>query len=150
MSAPLVHPGFDPVALAIGPLAIHWYGLMYLLAFASFFWLGRRSLQREGFARMGLRDLDDLLFLGVIGVLLGGRLGYVLFYKPADYLANPLEIFMIWQGGMAFHGGLLGVVLAMAWFARSRQGLGVPEGAPPRPWWQPVRPHCPAPSRPGG
>jgi phosphatidylglycerol---prolipoprotein diacylglyceryl transferase len=138
MSTPLVHPGFDPVALAIGPLAIHWYGLMYLLAFASFFWLGRRTLQREGFARMGLRDLDDLLFIGAIGVLLGGRLGYVLFYKPADYLANPLEILMIWHGGMAFHGGLLGVVLAMAWFARSRQGLGVPEGATPRPWWQRV------------
>lgn len=130
MSTPLIHPGFDPIALAIGPVAIHWYGLMYLLAFGSFLLLGRRTLSREGFARMGHRDLDDLLFLGVIGVLLGGRLGYVFFYKPEYYLVNPLEALFIWEGGMAFHGGLLGVIVAVAWFARSRPGLGVPQSAP--------------------
>jgi phosphatidylglycerol:prolipoprotein diacylglycerol transferase len=130
MSTPLIHPGFDPIAIAIGPVAIHWYGLMYLLAFGSFLWLGRRTLAREGFARMGHRDLDDLLFLGVIGVLLGGRLGYVFFYKPEHYLVNPLEALFIWEGGMAFHGGLLGVIVAMAWFARSRPSLGVVEASP--------------------
>jgi phosphatidylglycerol:prolipoprotein diacylglycerol transferase len=116
----LVHPQFDPVALSLGPLKIHWYGLTYLVGFALFLWLGRRRVRLPQFASRGwtARDLEDMLFYGVLGVVLGGRLGYVLFYKPAEYLAHPLQIFMVWQGGMSFHGGLLGVILAMAWYAR--------------------------------
>ncbi len=123
-----VHPDFDPVAIRLGPLAIHWYGLTYLLAFALFFFLMRRRMASPAHAGQGwqAKDLDDLLFLGVLGVVLGGRLGYVLFYKPDVYLANPLLIFKVWEGGMSFHGGLLGVIAALAWFARSRQ----------RPFWQ--------------
>jgi phosphatidylglycerol:prolipoprotein diacylglycerol transferase len=121
----LIHPEFDPVALQLGPLAIRWYGLMYLLAFAAFYLLGRRRVMRthHGPATgLGPSDVEDLLFHGVLGVVLGGRLGYVLFYKPAYYLQHPLEVFAVWQGGMAFHGGLVGVLVACAWFAR-RRGL---------------------------
>jgi phosphatidylglycerol:prolipoprotein diacylglycerol transferase len=120
----LVHPNFDPVALSIGPLAVRWYGLMYLIAFAAFYLLGRQRLARMGpdrpLSEFTGKDLEDLLFYGVLGVILGGRLGYVLFYKPDYYLRNPLEIFAVWQGGMAFHGGLIGVLVACWVFARSR------------------------------
>src|SRR5260221_2106898 len=109
----LVHPDFGPVALSIGPMAVRWYGLMYLVGFAGGFSLGLRRIAR-GLAPVTRTQLDDLLFLIVLGVILGGRLGYVLFYKPGYYAAHPLEIFAIWQGGMSFHGGLLGVMLAMA------------------------------------
>jgi phosphatidylglycerol:prolipoprotein diacylglycerol transferase len=121
----LIHPEFDPVALQLGPLAIRWYGLMYLLAFAAFYLLGRwRVMRTHHGPATGLlpSDVEDLLFHGVLGVVLGGRLGYVLFYKPAYYLQHPLEVFAVWQGGMAFHGGLVGVLVACAWFAR-RRGL---------------------------
>jgi phosphatidylglycerol:prolipoprotein diacylglycerol transferase len=121
----LIHPEFDPVALQLGPLAIRWYGLMYLLAFAAFYLLGRWRVTRSHHGpATGLKpsDVEDLLFHGVLGVVLGGRLGYVLFYKPAYYLQHPLEVFAVWQGGMAFHGGLVGVLVACAWFAR-RRGL---------------------------
>jgi phosphatidylglycerol:prolipoprotein diacylglycerol transferase len=119
----LVHPEFDPIAISLGPVAIRWYGLMYLIAFVAFFLLGRARIRARspsvppGFE---VRDLEDLLFWGAIGVVLGGRLGYVLFYKPAHYLANPLELLAVWQGGMSFHGGLIGVLLAIALFARRR------------------------------
>jgi phosphatidylglycerol:prolipoprotein diacylglycerol transferase len=118
----LIHPEFDPVALRIGPVAVHWYGLCYLAAFASFFWLATQRLKQAAYARSGWRsrDLEDLLFVGVCGVILGGRLGYVLFYKPALYFSNPWEIVQVWKGGMAFHGGLIGVILAMWLFARAR------------------------------
>ena len=118
----LVHPQFDPVALSLGPLQIHWYGLTYLIAFGLFLWLAALRTHQAPFASVGWlrRDVEDLLFYGVIGVVIGGRLGYVLFYKPEYYLANPLEIFAVWKGGMAFHGGLLGVLAAMWFFARSR------------------------------
>lgn len=118
----LVHPQFDPVAISLGPLQIHWYGLTYLVAFGLFLWLASLRTQQVPFASVGWtrRDVEDLLFYGVMGVVIGGRLGYVLFYKPGHYLANPLEIFAVWKGGMAFHGGLLGVLAAMWAFARSR------------------------------
>ena len=118
----LVHPQFNPVALQIGPIAIHWYGLTYLVGFALFVWLGARRVKLVQFAERGWtrRDIEDLLFYGVLGVVLGGRLGYVLFYKLDYYAAHPLEIFAVWKGGMAFHGGLLGVLAAMALFARTR------------------------------
>lgn len=114
----LIHPQFDPVALSLGPLAVRWYGLMYLLAFIQFWWLGRsRILGRPG-TGWDLEQLDDLLFYGVLGVVLGGRLGQVLFYEPGYYLAHPFEIIAVWKGGMSFHGGFLGVLAAMALWAR--------------------------------
>ena len=113
----LVHPNIDPIAFSIGPLAVRWYGLMYLLGFAAGWWLGVHRI-RKGMAPITRQQFDDLLFMAVLGVILGGRLGYVLFYKPAHYAAHPLEIFAVWQGGMSFHGGLLGVALAMAFAAR--------------------------------
>ncbi len=121
-TAMLTHPQFDPIALQLGPVGIHWYGLTYLAAFGLFFWLGARRAARPAWAAAGWtrRDVEDLLFYGVIGVVVGGRIGYALFYKPGQYLTNPLEILMVWKGGMSFHGGLLGVLAAMALFARSR------------------------------
>ena len=113
----LVHPQFDPVILSIGPLAVRWYGLMYLVGFGAGWWLGQRRIVR-GLAPVTRAQFDDLLFGIVVGIILGGRLGYVLFYKPAYYLSHPLEILAIWQGGMSFHGGFLGVLLAVAFFAR--------------------------------
>ena len=127
-----MYPQINPVALQIGPVAIHWYGLTYLAAFALFFFLGTRRLRHEPFRSITgagawtRKDVEDILFLGVMGVIVGGRLGYCLFYKPGFYLTHPLEIFMVWQGGMSFHGGLLGVIASMVWFARSRA----------RPFWQ--------------
>lgn len=128
----LMYPEIDPVAVRLGPLAVHWYGLTYLAAFGLFMWLGTLRLRHAPFALLrteqawSRRDVEDILFFGVLGVIAGGRLGYCLFYKPAYYLAHPLEVFAVWQGGMSFHGGLLGVVVALWWFARSRR----------RPWLQ--------------
>jgi phosphatidylglycerol:prolipoprotein diacylglycerol transferase len=113
----IVHPQFDPVAFAIGPLAVRWYGLMYLLAFAQFILLGRLRI-RQGTAPLAEGQLDDLLFYGVLGVIVGGRLGQVLFYDPGYYFAHPLEIVAVWKGGMSFHGGLLGVLVALTLWAR--------------------------------
>jgi phosphatidylglycerol---prolipoprotein diacylglyceryl transferase len=117
----LTHPQFNPIALELGPIAIRWYGLMYLVAFAGFYFLGRHRLKQAPFAKatgMDARSLEDLLFYGALGVVLGGRLGYVLFYKPAYYLAHPAEILAVWQGGMSFHGGFLGVCLAVFLYSR--------------------------------
>jgi phosphatidylglycerol:prolipoprotein diacylglycerol transferase len=128
----LIYPEINPVALQIGPLAIHWYGLTYLAAFSLFFFLATLRLRHQPFASItgvgawSRRDVEDILFLGVMGVVLGGRIGYCLFYKPGYYISHPLEIFAVWQGGMSFHGGLLGVLVSQWWFARSRQ----------RPWLQ--------------
>ena len=116
----LVHPQFDPVALHLGPVSIRWYGLMYLAAFVAALLLGRHRIRTRPDLGMTLRDMDDILFYGVLGVILGGRLGYVMFYKPGYYLEHPLEIFAIWQGGMSFHGGFIGVLLALWVFARQR------------------------------
>ena len=128
----LIHPEINPVALQLGPLAIHWYGLTYLAAFGLFFLLASLRLRHEPYASItgpgawSRRDIEDILFLGVMGVVIGGRLGYCLFYKPGYYLTHPLEIFFVWQGGMSFHGGMLGVLVSQLWFARSRH----------RPWLQ--------------
>ena len=113
----LIHPQFDPIALQIGPLAVRWYGLMYLAGFVAFLWLGKRRAAAQPWHGMNAQDLDDLLFYGVLGVVFGGRLGQVLFYEPGYYLAHPLEILAVWKGGMAFHGGMLGVFVAMAMWA---------------------------------
>ena len=121
-----IHPQFNPVALQLGPVAIHWYGITYLVAFALFLALTRQRLRHDPYARQAEiwnpAAVEDLLFYGVLGVVLGGRLGYCLFYKPGYYMAHPLEIMAIWQGGMSFHGGMLGVIVAMAVWAR-RKGL---------------------------
>ncbi len=122
----IVHPDFDPVALTIGPLSIHWYGLMYLCGFAAGGLLGRYRAARRG-SGWSPDEMVDVIFYLAIGVIAGGRLGYVVFYNPLFYLANPLEIFAIWDGGMSFHGGLLGVAAAMWWYAQvtRRSFLGV-------------------------
>lgn len=114
----LVHPQFDPVAFSVGPVAIRWYGLMYLVAFVLFAWLGRVRAARYPAGQWSAKDVDDLLFYGVLGVIVGGRLGYVLFYKPGYYFAHPAEILAVWQGGMSFHGGFLGVLAAVWLYAR--------------------------------
>ena len=122
----LVHPQFNPIALDLSrigvPIAIHWYGLTYLVGFALFLFLAVRRSRLPQFAVAGwtARDVEDLLFFGVLGTVIGGRLGYVLFYKPGFYFAHPAEIIAVWKGGMSFHGGLIGVILAMALFARLR------------------------------
>jgi len=116
----LIYPQFNPVALKLGPLSIHWYGLMYLLAFLQFWYLGKRRIETQpALAKAGwtVPQLDDLLFYGVLGVVLGGRLGQVLFYEPGYYLSHPLQIVAVWKGGMSFHGGMLGVFVAMLYSA---------------------------------
>ena len=117
---PLMHPQFDPVAISVGPIAIHWYGLMYLMAFAQFLLLGKLRVKSHQYQAQQLtyKYIEDLLFAGVVGVILGGRLGYVIFYMPGHYLANPLDVLKVWEGGMSFHGGFLGVLAAMLWTAK--------------------------------
>ncbi|SMP81470.1 prolipoprotein diacylglyceryl transferase [Noviherbaspirillum suwonense] len=116
----LIHPLPDPIAFSIGPLKVHWYGLMYLVAFIQFLVLGRVRARQPHMAAAGWKgqDLDDMLFYGVLGVVIGGRLGEVLFYHPIYYLSNPLEIIAVWNGGMSFHGGFIGVLITMWLWAR--------------------------------
>jgi phosphatidylglycerol:prolipoprotein diacylglycerol transferase len=116
---PLMHPMPNPVALQLGPVAVHWYGLMYVLAFALFIALGRVRIKQPHIAAQGWKkeDLDDMLFYGMLGVIVGGRLGELLFYRH-EWFSQPLEILMVWHGGMSFHGGFLGVAIAMALWAR--------------------------------
>lgn len=120
----LIHPQFDPVAISLGPFGIRWYGLMYLLAFAQFWWLGKWQIEQRISKYSPAKNvwtmpqLDDLMFYGMLGVIVGGRFGQVLFYEPGFYLSHPLEIFAVWKGGMSFHGGFLGVLLAVWLYAR--------------------------------
>ena len=128
----LTYPRIDPVALQLGPISIHWYGITYLAAFGLFMYLASRRLRHEPYASIqgpgawSRKDIEDMLFLGVLGVIAGGRLGYCLFYKPGYYAQHPLEIFAIWTGGMSFHGGMLGVIVSQWWYARTRG----------KPFWQ--------------
>ncbi len=119
----LIHPQFDPIALRLGPVAIHWYGITYLVAFGLFLWLASLRVRQRQQAAAGWQrsDAEDILFFGVLGVVIGGRLGYVLFYKPGYYAEHLLEVLSVWKGGMAFHGGLLGVLAAMAFYAWRRR-----------------------------
>ncbi|WP_322065310.1 prolipoprotein diacylglyceryl transferase [Burkholderia ubonensis] len=119
----IIHPNFDPVAIHLGPLAVRWYGLMYLVAFIAAIVVGRLRLKLPHVAAQGwtVKDIDDMMFYGVLGTVLGGRLGYVLFYKAGYYFAHPLDVFKVWEGGMSFHGGFLGVTLAMMLFAWQRK-----------------------------
>ena len=113
----LPYPQIDPVALAIGPLKIHWYGLMYLIGIGAAWLILSRRLNRFD-PTWDKEKLSDLVFWVAMGVIVGGRLGYVLFYDLSAYIANPLLIFEVWKGGMAFHGGLIGVMLATWWFGK--------------------------------
>lgn len=128
----LMYPEFNPIALQVGPLAIHWYGLTYIVGFMLFIMLGRLRLKHPPYDRLVQQgvwrrdDVEDLLFIGVLCIILGGRLGYVLFYKPEYYLHNPLDIVKIWTGGMSFHGALIGSIVAIVWFNVTRK----------RPFWQ--------------
>lgn len=117
----ILFPGFDPVAVQLGPLAIRWYALAYIVGLVLGWRLLRRILARPGWL-MRPEDADDLLFYATLGVMIGGRLGYVVFYQAAHYLASPLDILYVWRGGMSFHGGLVGVLLA-AWLLARRRGL---------------------------
>jgi phosphatidylglycerol:prolipoprotein diacylglycerol transferase len=114
----IVHPNFDPIAIKLGPIAIHWYGLMYLLGFFGCWWLGTRRA-RQAHWNWPRERVSDLLFYAALGVILGGRLGYTLFYNFSGFLKDPLVLLRIWEGGMSFHGGLLGVVVAYLLFARN-------------------------------
>jgi len=118
----LNYPEIDPVFLSLGPLRVHWYGVMYLIGFAVFWALGRYRAARPG-SGWTIQMVDDVLFFGVIGVIAGGRLGYMFFYGYEQILADPLNLFRVWEGGMSFHGGLIGVLIAMWLFAR-RRGMG--------------------------
>jgi len=118
----LIHPLPDPIAISFGPLAIRWYGLMYLTAFGLFILLGRLRVKQPHIAAAGWSrlDIEDMLAYGVLGVIIGGRLGEVLFYHPDYYLLHPAEIIAVWKGGMSFHGGFIGVLVALAVFALRR------------------------------
>jgi phosphatidylglycerol:prolipoprotein diacylglycerol transferase len=128
----LIAPAIDPIAIHLGPLKIHWYGIMYLIGFVGAWWLGVYRAKRPG-SGWKPQEIGDLIFYGVIGVILGGRLGYVLFYKLNYYFANPLEVFYLWTGGMSFHGGLLGVIIAMWLYGRrtNRTFFGVADFVAP-------------------
>jgi phosphatidylglycerol:prolipoprotein diacylglycerol transferase len=112
-----VYPEFDPVALKVGPLAVRWYGITYLVGFAAAWYLAKRRAARPG-APVSAVQVDDLIFYSALGVILGGRIGYMLFYGFDQIVANPLNLFRIWEGGMSFHGGLLGVIVAMWLYGR--------------------------------
>jgi phosphatidylglycerol:prolipoprotein diacylglycerol transferase len=118
----LPYPNIDPVAVTIGPLKIHWYGLMYVVGIGGAWWLARRRAQR-GDVGLTQEQVADLFFFAALGVIVGGRLGYTLFYNFSGFLDNPFMIFRIWEGGMSFHGGMLGVLAAMWWFGR-RENIG--------------------------
>jgi phosphatidylglycerol:prolipoprotein diacylglycerol transferase len=115
----LIYPEIDPVALQLGPVKIHWYGLMYVVGFVAGWWLARRRAAAPGSTWKPV-DVDDVIFFAAIGVIAGGRLGWILIYGYERLLADPLSIIRVWEGGMSFHGGLAGVMIAVAWFARRR------------------------------
>src|SRR5262245_58780019 len=120
------YPSFDPVAFSIGPIGplgtirVHWYGIMYLVGFAAAWFLARLRAQKPG-ASWRPGDVDDLIFFSALGVILGGRLGWVIVYGHEVLADDPLAILKVWQGGMSFHGGLAGVMIALAIFARRRK-----------------------------
>ena len=114
MIEPLVHPQFNPIAFSIGPLSVRWYGLMYLLAFISFFILGNKQISQSIQTNsINKKNLDDLMIYGMLGVIFGGRVGYIIFYQLDYFFNNPSDIFAVWKGGMSFHGGLVGVIVSL-------------------------------------
>lgn len=119
----LIHPGIDPVAFSLGPVLVRWYGLMYVFAFFAAWGLARLRAARAPWSRQGWtrEGVDDMIVCCMIGVVAGGRIGYALFYDFASFAAHPLELFRIWRGGMSFHGGFIGVTLAMWWWSRKQR-----------------------------
>ncbi|PKM11820.1 MAG: prolipoprotein diacylglyceryl transferase [Gammaproteobacteria bacterium HGW-Gammaproteobacteria-3] len=115
----LTYPNIDPVALSLGPLKVHWYGLMYLVGFAAVWILGKRRALQPG-SPIKPEAIEDLVTYGAIGVIAGGRLGYIMFYNFSQFLSDPSILYKIWQGGMSFHGGMLGVFIAMWLFAKKQ------------------------------
>ncbi|MBM3569782.1 MAG: prolipoprotein diacylglyceryl transferase [Alphaproteobacteria bacterium] len=115
----IAFPTIDPVAISLGPIAIRWYALAYIAGLLLGWWAVRR-MNRGPAPLLSDKDTDDFLGWMALGVVLGGRLGYVLFYQPGHYLADPLEALMIWKGGMSFHGGMLGTAAAIIWFAHAK------------------------------
>ncbi len=113
----IAYPQIDPIVIAFGPVAIRWYALCYLGAFGFAYWFGMRRARRPGSGWSG-EQVSDLIFYGALGVVLGGRVGYVAFYGLDRLLDDPLFLFKIWEGGMSFHGGFLGVIIASWIFAR--------------------------------
>lgn len=113
----IAFPSIDPVAISLGPVKVHWYGLMYLFAFGSAWWLGKLRA-RQQHALVKPEQIDDIVFYGALGAVLGGRVGSVIFYNFDSFLDNPLYLFKIWEGGMSFHGGFIGVLLAMEFYRR--------------------------------
>ena len=112
----LAYPDIDPVAFAIGPVKVHWYGLMYVLGFIAGWWLARRRAAMPGSTWKPI-DVDDLIFFAAVGVIVGGRVGWMLFYGLDNLREDPFAVIRVWEGGMSFHGGLIGVMAAVAWFA---------------------------------
>ena len=108
----LTYPQIDPIALSLGPVKVHWYGLMYLIGFAAVWFLGQRRAQLS-WSPIKPEAIEDLVTYGAMGVILGGRIGYILFYNFSEFIHNPVILFKIWQGGMSFHGGMLGVFVAL-------------------------------------
>ena len=117
----LIHPQFDPIAIQLGPLAVRWYGLMYLVGFALVWIVGRYAITTRATAPWTVQQFEDALFYGILGVIVGGRFGYVLFYKFGDFVHEPWRIFFVWEGGMSFHGGFLGVIIALWLYARKHR-----------------------------
>lgn len=115
----LTYPNIDPVAISLGPLKVHWYGLMYLVGFAAVWILGKKKAEKP-WSPIKPEAIEDLVTYGAIGVILGGRLGYILFYNFDEFLNDPTIVYKIWQGGMSFHGGMLGVFVAMWLFAKKQ------------------------------
>ena len=121
----LTHPQIDPVLLSLGPIQIHWYGVAYVVGILFGWWYAKKLVSSPGLWSPGVspmiaEDIDDFLIWAVGGIILGGRIGYVLFYDFPSFASNPMGIFAVWNGGMSFHGGLAGIILAMILFARKR------------------------------
>ena len=131
----MIYHDIDPIAVALGPVKIHWYGLMYVLALGSAWWLSVWRARRLGGA-IKAEHIEDLVFYSALGIVIGGRLGYVFFYGFQSFLDDPLWLFKVWQGGMAFHGGLIGVLLAMYFYAR-KTGISTYD------WWDFIAPVVP-------
>ncbi|AUR50778.1 prolipoprotein diacylglyceryl transferase [Aquella oligotrophica] len=117
----LMYPKFDPVAISLGPIKVHWYGLMYLLSFLLVLYVGKWRIRKFGHPVLTEKMVDDFLFYGALGTVLGGRIGYCLFYQPAYYLTHPLDIVKTWDGGMSFHGGIIGVCIGIYLFTRKEK-----------------------------